>query len=41
MHMRVEEGQRERQRARDPSRLGAVSMKSNVGLNFTNCDIMT
>ena len=32
---------RERQRERIPSRLHAVSMKPNVGLDFTNCEIMT
>ena len=34
------EGQRERE-TEDPSRLSAVSTEPDVGLELTNCDIMT
>ena len=35
------EGQKEREEERIPSRLGTVSAKPNVGLEPTNCEIMT
>ena len=35
------EGQRERKRARIPSRLHAVSMEPDVGLELMNHEIMT
>ena len=37
----VGEGQRERRREKVPRRLCAVSPDPDVGLNPTNCDIMT
>ena len=41
MLVRVGEGQRERDRERIPSRLCAVSMEPDVGLELTNPKIMT
>ena len=41
MHVRVEEGQRERERDRIPSRLRAVSAEPETGLELKNHEIMT
>ena len=38
---RANRGRAERGRDRIPSRLCAVSTKPNVGLEITNCEIMT
>ena len=35
------ERERERETERIPSRLHTVSAEPNVGLDFTNCEIMT
>ena len=35
------EGQREREKERIPRRLCAVRAEPNVGLDLTNCEIMT
>ena len=38
---RAGEGQRERERERIPSRLCIVSAEPDVGLELTNCEIVT
>ena len=41
MHVHAREGQRKTEKERIPNRLHAVSAEPDVGLNPTNCEIMT